>query len=87
MNVTIDRPELVRLIDDEVSSGRFASAEVFVSELLEQYVSTRGAAPDDELDDRTAAQLNRAYDRGLRGEGGRSVEDVREQILGRRRDG
>jgi Arc/MetJ-type ribon-helix-helix transcriptional regulator len=63
MNLTL-RPEVERMIVDQVKSGRFPSAEAMVEAAV-----TTLAQMDDELDDETIAAINEAEAQADRGEG------------------
>jgi Arc/MetJ-type ribon-helix-helix transcriptional regulator len=66
MQVTIHDPELRAMIEEQVRSGHFASANELVAEALAQYMAT--AAVDDDLDDETVAALNESFEQAERGE-------------------
>jgi putative addiction module CopG family antidote len=64
MNVTL-KPEARRFVDAQVKSGRFGSPE----EVLEAAVDQMMVETELELDDETAAAINRAEEQIDRGEG------------------
>ncbi len=64
MQVQLKKPELEQFIAEEVKAGRFASPEAAVEAAVEEMMLSRG-----ELDDETAAAINRAEEQIDRGEG------------------
>jgi Arc/MetJ-type ribon-helix-helix transcriptional regulator len=73
MNLMLN-PQISRLIEDEVNSGRFATAEEVVAAGV--VAITKGDDKADQLDDATLAAINRAFEQSARGEG-RPWEEVR----------
>ena len=66
MQVHLRKPELERFIDQEVKAGHFDSPEAAVEAAVERMMRNQN---DDELDDETAAAINRAEAQIDRGEG------------------
>jgi Arc/MetJ-type ribon-helix-helix transcriptional regulator len=66
MQVQLRRPELEKFIDDQVKAGYFPSPEAAVEAAVEHMMLDQGV---DELDDETAAAINRAEEQIERGEG------------------
>ena len=60
------RPELRKFLDDEVTAGRFPSRDAAIEAAVERMKLEQGS---DELDDETAAAINRAEEQIDRGEG------------------
>jgi Arc/MetJ-type ribon-helix-helix transcriptional regulator len=67
MQVQLRRPELEKFIDDQVRAGHFPSPEAAVEAAVEHMML--GQSNSDELDDDTAAAINRADEQIARGEG------------------
>jgi len=66
MQVEVEKPELAKFIDDQVKAGRFPSAQAAVEAAVEQMMFDEEF---DEIDDETAAAINRAEEQIARGEG------------------
>lgn len=66
MQVQLTRPELEKFIDEQVNAGRFPTREAVVEAAVESMMFDVEAA---ELDDETAAAINRAEEQIKRGEG------------------
>lgn len=65
MQVQLKKPELANFIDQQVKSGHFPSPEAAVEAAVEQMM----LAQEFDLDDETAAAINRAEEQIDRGEG------------------
>jgi Arc/MetJ-type ribon-helix-helix transcriptional regulator len=65
MQVQLKKPELEKFIDDQVKAGYFPSADAAVEAAIEQM---RLDSESDEIDDETAAAINRAEEEIDRGE-------------------
>lgn len=65
MNLQL-KPELQRFIENQVRAGHFASADAAIEAAVEQMMQ---ASEVDDLDDDTAAAINRAEEQLDRGEG------------------
>jgi len=65
MQIKLKKPELERFIDAEVKAGHFPTAQAAVEAAVEQMMVERIY----ELDDETAAAINRAEEQIDRGEG------------------
>jgi Arc/MetJ-type ribon-helix-helix transcriptional regulator len=65
MQLQLKKPELEKFIEDEVRAGHFPSPEAAVEAAVEQMMLER----EYELDDETAAAINRAEEQIDRGEG------------------
>jgi Arc/MetJ-type ribon-helix-helix transcriptional regulator len=75
MQVQLKRPELAKFIADEVEAGHFSSPEAAIEAAVEQMMIDREF---DEIDDETAAAINRAEAELDRGEGVDFEEFARE---------
>ena len=73
------KPELERFIEDQVRSGRFASAAEVVEVALAHLMVEAPAEPPDELDEETLAAIAEA-DAQLEGGEGRPWKSVREEL-------
>jgi Arc/MetJ-type ribon-helix-helix transcriptional regulator len=73
MNLTLN-PQISELIESEVKSGRFATAEEVVAAGV--VAITQGGDDIEKLDPATLAALDRAFEQSARGEG-RPWEQVR----------
>jgi Arc/MetJ-type ribon-helix-helix transcriptional regulator len=66
MQVELKRPELEKFIDDQVRAGRFSTPEAAIEAAVENLMLD---SEFDDLDDDTAAAINRAEEQIERGEG------------------
>jgi putative addiction module CopG family antidote len=73
MNLTLN-PQISQLIEDEIKSGRYATAEEVVAAGVRAIA--RGSDNIEDLDEATLAALDRAFQQSARGEG-RPWEQVR----------
>ncbi len=62
MNLSL-RPEIERIIDEEIRAGRFPTAEAVVEAAIQEMIG------EPELDEGTIASINAAEAQGDRGEG------------------
>ena len=70
MQVYLKNPELEKFIDDEVRAGHFASPEAAIEAAVERMMLDRQDDDIvDDIDDETAAAINRAEAQIDRGEG------------------
>ena len=79
MNVNIRSQEHQTFIDEQVRAGRFASAEELVANAIADLIVSCGNEED--FDEATAKKLNEAYERGLQGQGGYTIEQARHKVL------
>lgn len=66
MQVQLKKPELEKFIDDQVKAGRFSTPDAAIEAAVENLMFD---CEFDELDDETAAAINRAEEQIERGEG------------------
>ena len=77
MNVSL-KPELAKFIEDQVSAGRFGSADDAVNAVVARYVAEQELLAE-ELDDDDVAALEEGLSQLDRGEG-RPWEQVRAEL-------
>lgn len=77
MHILVKKPELEKLIEEQVTSGRFRSAEDLVEAALHRMLQEDD--PDDTLDAQTLAAVQKSREQLDRGEG-RDFKDALTQL-------